>query len=86
MLADIEDGENIRVIERGDGARFEFEAGEAIIFAREGFGENFEGDVAAKTRIAGARDFSHAAGAERGDDFVGAKFCAGSERHCERGL
>jgi hypothetical protein len=35
--------------------------------------KDFDGDIAAESRIAGAIDFAHPAGAERRDDFVGAE-------------
>ena len=86
MLADVEDGEDVGMIERGDGASFLLEANQAIAFEREGFGKDFQRDFAAEARIAGPRHFAHSTGAERRDDFVGAKLCGGRQRHVSRGL
>jgi len=48
---------------------------------REGFGQDFQRHVALQLGIARAIDFAHAARAEGREDFVGAEFVAGSERH-----
>ena len=44
-------------------------------------GQNFNGDVAAEARIMRAVHFSHTAGSQRGDDFVGAEFSPGNQAH-----
>ena len=38
--------------------------------------QNLNGDGAVKASVLGAIHFSHAAGAQRGEDFVGTKFRA----------
>ena len=81
MHAEIVDGENVRMIELAGGAGFLFEAAQAFGIFREGTGENFYRDVAAELRIARAIDFTHSAGADLGDDFVGAEFGSSGERH-----
>lgn len=44
-------------------------------------GKNFHGHSAIETSVAGAVDVPHAAGAERGKDFVRAEFGAGGDGH-----
>ena len=63
-----------------DRARFALEA-----FAQLGGGydrgrEDFDGDGAIEPRVARFVHLAHAAGAERREDFVGAKARAGSQR------
>src|SRR5579863_7873556 len=65
----------------GDGARFLFEAAQAIGIVGEGSGKNFQRDVAAETRIVGAIDFAHTTRANKADDFVGAQLGVGRKRH-----
>jgi hypothetical protein len=64
----------------GDRTRFAFEAFAKFGAAGELFGENFDGDVAAKARVACAENFAHSAGAERRQDFVRTEF-----RSCGKG-
>ena len=61
VLADVEYGENVWMVERRYRAGFLFEADEAIAFAREGFGEDFQRDFASEPRVARAYHFAHAA-------------------------
>ena len=72
VLADIEDGKNVGMVERGHRARLLLEPAQAVGILRENFRKNFQRDVAAKARIASAVHLAHAAGADRGLDFVGA--------------
>ncbi len=64
LLADVMNGEDVRVIERGHGARLLLEATETVGFAGEGLGNNFQSDIAAEASIARAIDLAHASGAE----------------------
>ena len=80
-LADVVDGDDVGMIEGGDGAGFLFEAAEAVGIVGEGGGKDFQGDVAEEAGVAGAVDFAHAAGADEGDDFVGAELGVGWEGH-----
>jgi hypothetical protein len=54
---------------------------EAITIVREVVGENFQRDIAAKLCVLRAIHLSHAAGADRSDDFVRPEACAGDEGH-----
>jgi hypothetical protein len=80
-FADVVNGENVRVIERCDRARFLLETPQAFGVAGKRFGQNFEGYFAAETRVAGAINFAHSAGADGRDDFVGANLAANGEGH-----
>ena len=80
-IAHIVDGDDIGMIQRGDGARFEFEALAAHGIVGHVGRQDLQRDVASEARIAGAIHFTHAARAEGRDDFVGAEVVAGRERH-----
>jgi hypothetical protein len=54
--ADVVDGNDVGMIEGGDGAGFLFEAAQAIGIVGEGGGQNFQGDVAQEAGVAGAVD------------------------------
>ena len=69
---------NARVIQCGQELRFSLEPREAFGILHEALGQNLDRDLSAELRIARAVDFSHAAGAKRGDDLVNAQ--AGSRR------
>jgi hypothetical protein len=67
------DGENrddVRVIQRGDGASFALEAGEVLGVVGGGWWEDLEGDVAAKLGIRGAIHLAHATGADGAGNLV----------------
>ena len=81
VLADVEYGKNIWMVERCDRAGFLFEADEAVAFACEGFGKDFQRHFASEPRVAGAHHFAHSTGAQWRDDFVGAEPCSGRQRH-----
>jgi hypothetical protein len=51
----------VGMIQAGDGFRFAFEALPANRIRRELSGENLDGDIAIKARVARAVDFAHAA-------------------------
>ena len=71
MLAEVEDNEQIRMVERSSGASLLLEAAQAIGIIRQRLRQDLDGHFAADARIAGAVDLTHAAGAEGGDDLVG---------------
>jgi hypothetical protein len=60
------------VIQRGEQLGFAPEPREPLRVVDNGRRQELQGDVALQSRVARAVDFSHAAGAERGDDLVGA--------------
>ena len=57
------------------------EAMQAFGIGRETGWEDFDGDIAAQPRVAGAIDFTHPARAERRENFVRAQAGAGRKRH-----
>ena len=81
MPADVVDGADVRIVQRGDGARFLLEALPRFRIGRERAREHLDGNRAIEPRVARAIDLAHAAGADRGDDLVRTKACAGLERH-----
>ena len=74
------------MVQRRGGAGFLLESTEAIDVGRERRGQDFDRDVTSEPRIARTVDLAHAAGAEGGDDFVGAEPAAGSEGHSSGGI
>lgn len=68
-LADVIDGDDVRMIQRRGGTRFTNEtlARERIRLFR---GQHFDGEVAFQPRIASAIDYAHPADADLTDDFV----------------
>ena len=68
MGADVVDGEDVGVIERGDGARLLLEAAQPVRIGREPRGQDLDRDVAPEPRVAGAVHLAHPARADRGDD------------------
>src|SRR4029077_1364874 len=79
VLADVEDGEDIGMVERGNRPGLLLEAAQAVVIASERFRENFHGDIASKPRVAGAIHLTHAARTERSKNFVVACLRAGGE-------
>ena len=75
------DGDNVGMVERGDGASLTLEAGEAVRVSGHGRRQHLDGYVAAQARVAGAKDLAHAAGSYGREDFVWSEFCAWRERH-----
>ena len=73
MLADVVQRTDVRVIQRGDGARFTVEALPELRIGCELRGENLDGDDAVEPRIAGPIDLAHAAGAKGGLNLVWAE-------------
>ena len=71
------------MIQRRQHLRFSPEPREPIRIERKGVGQDFQRDVAIELRIARAIHLAHAAGAERGQNFIGTEVRAGSERHAE---
>ena len=73
--SDVVEMADVRMIQRGDGAGFAFET-----FA-EAFARNFDRDLAAQTRVAGAVHLAHPPLADARQDFVGAEFASDSRQH-----
>src|ERR1700722_16592460 len=81
VFADVVDGEDVWMVQRGDGAGFLLEAAEAVGVFRKSFREDFDGYVAAEAGVFCTEDFAHSASADWGDNFVGAEFSAAGECH-----
>ena len=73
----LEDDQDIGMIQRGSGARFLFEAPQAVGIGREKRGQDFDCDIASKLRIAGAVYFTHPTRTNGGGDFIGTEPRAG---------
>ena len=72
---------DMRMIERGDGSRFAFEPLASIRIGRVRFRQHLHRDHAIQPDVGGLVDLAHPAGAEAGDDLVGAKPHAVGEGH-----
>ena len=81
LIADVVECADVRMIQRCDGAGFAFEAGAQILALGDVFRQDLDGDGAVEPRVAGLVHFAHSSSADRGEDFVGAEFFAGGERH-----
>jgi hypothetical protein len=60
----------MRIVQRCRGARFLFEAHEAIVIGADARRQHLDGDHAIEPAIAGAIDLAHAASPERREDFI----------------
>ena len=80
MDAGVEDRDDVGMRERSDGLRFALEAGAPLRVVRERRRQDLDGDVAAQPRVFRAIHLAHAAGADRGDDFIRTEACFGQER------
>ncbi len=67
--------------ERGDRARLALEAHAPVFVLGQLRRQDFDRDCAIEARVAGAIDLSHAAGADRRDDFVGTEPRSAGESH-----
>ncbi len=79
--ADIVDLTNVRVVQACDRTRFFFEPAQPIGLRGELRGQDFDGDCAIKASVLRPIYLPHAAGAERGKDFVRAEPGASGEGH-----
>src|ERR1700733_2853633 len=70
VFADVVDGEDVWMIQRGYGASFLLEATEAVGIFRESFREDFDGYVAAEAGVLCAEYFAHSARADWRGNFV----------------
>ena len=80
VFLDGEDGDDMRVVERGDGLGFASEARETIDVSREGIGKNLQRHIAIQFRVERAVDLSHATSAEQGLYFVAAELPSDQRR------
>ena len=70
VLADVVDGADVGVVERGGGARLAAEARQRGGVAGHLFGQELERDLAAEPGVDGAVDDAHAAAAELVEDSI----------------
>ena len=67
------DGEDVRVVECGGGARLLLEASDALVVAREVRGQEFERDAPTEARVLRQVDRAHSALAEFFENAIGAE-------------
>ncbi len=73
--------DDVRVIERGDGARFALEPREARRVGGERGGKHFDRDVATEPGVSRPIDFAHAAGTQGAQNLVVQQSESWAERH-----
>ena len=78
-LLETVDVRDVGMVQRRQRLRFALEPREAIRVGRERLGQDFDGNVPIELRVARAVDLAHAAGANGGEDFIGAEPGAGGE-------
>ena len=81
VFLDGKDGDDVRVVERGDDLGFPPEARQTVGVSRESVGKNLQRNITIQFRVACAVDLAHPAGAEHRDDFIGAEARSGGEGH-----
>jgi len=74
----------VRVIQRGEDARFALEACKAIGVRCEGGRQDFDRHLATELRVSGAIDLAHSARAERREDLIRTEATA-CQRHVGSG-
>jgi hypothetical protein len=79
-LAELEDGQDVRVGERGHRLRLPLEPGERIGLGEKPRGQDLDRDVAVELLVTRPKHLAHAASPEGRDDPVGAEGCAGLEK------
>ncbi len=80
-LADVVDGQDVRVIQRGGRAGLLLEARAGLAIAGDVGGKDLDGDLPAEPGVASEVDLPHSSGAERGADLVGTEPASGGQRH-----
>ena len=81
LRADVVDGDDVGMIESGDGARFLLEAAQAVAVGGDGLWQDLDGDLAIEPGVASAINFAHSTVADGSDDLVRPEFCRGCKRH-----
>ena len=72
---------DVRMVQRRENLRFAPESCETFGVVRNGRKENLDRDVAIQLRVTRAVDLAHTAGAECGEDFVGAEARSDGQGH-----
>jgi hypothetical protein len=83
-IADVVQGADVGMVQRGDGPRFPIEPGAGAGVAGEFSRQHLDRDRAVEPGVAGLVHFAHAAGSERFDDFVGSEPRTRSGVHIDR--
>ncbi len=81
LFPDVEEGEDVRMREGGDGLRLLLETGKGARVVRDDLGQNLDGHVAAQPRVPGPVDLTHSPRAQGCEDFVGAETGARADCH-----
>ncbi len=81
VRSEIEDGEDVRVVQRRNRVRLALEARERVGVLRERFRKHFDRDIAMELRVLRAVNLSHPPGTQGGEDLVGTEFRTGRKRH-----
>jgi hypothetical protein len=81
VRAHVEDRQDVRVVEGGNGAGLALEEGETLRVSGHLHREHLDRHVAPETRIQGAVHLPHAAGPEKLDDLVGSQARARRKGH-----
>jgi hypothetical protein len=81
FVAEVEDREDVRVRQRGDGLRLAPETGQPLAITRDGRRQHLDRDVALQLRVPRPVHLAHPPGPERGDDLVRTEPCARNQRH-----
>ncbi len=77
VRAEVEDREDVRMRQRGDGLGLALEPRERVGVRGQLRREDFDGDLPVELRVARAVDLAHPARAERREDLVGAELRSG---------
>ena len=81
VCADVVDGEDVGVVQSGDGPGLLLEAAETVGVGGDLGAENLDRDPTPEPRVTGAVDLPHAAGPEKTDDLVRPKTRGGRQCH-----
>jgi hypothetical protein len=80
VMADVVHGTDVRMIERGDGARLALELAPGLGLRAGRRGQNLDRDGPAQTGVVRSIDLAHPAGADGRDDLIGTQTRSGGER------
>jgi hypothetical protein len=72
---------DVGMVQRREQLGLALKSRQPLSVIRERIGQNFDRDFALQARIPRAIDLAHTAGADEGDDFVGAEASAGANGH-----
>ena len=86
LLADVVDGQDVRMIQRGGGLRFLLEPAETIGIAGHVARKDLDGNRAIEPRVARAVHLAHAPRTDGLGDFIRAKTRTWGERHRADGI